>query len=207
MKKIKSIEEIPIDSSKLCCNFVNTVYAWKGDNQDDFLTDYSTFIQWCIRLAIDDQEELSKLRRRAKKRPADAITAMNRIRKSREGIQRLIKAVAHNDEVGIAQSLAVVNPLIAEALSQVNLTYAAGRFVIDYKISLNLMRPVWIILKSLYDMLTADEKSRIKECPSCGWVFFDETKNGKRRWCNPLNCGTKDKMDRYTKKLRAQNKQ
>jgi predicted RNA-binding Zn ribbon-like protein len=63
-----------------------------------------------------------------------------------------------------------------------------------------LISPIWPVLKSLYDLLTEDDRIRIKACPSCGWVFYDETKDGKRRWCNPLNCGTKDKMDRYTKK-------
>jgi predicted RNA-binding Zn ribbon-like protein len=47
--------------------------------------------------------------------------------------------------------------------------------------------------------------TRMKECPSCRWVFYDETKNGKRKWYNPLNCGTQDKMSRYHQRLREQN--
>jgi predicted RNA-binding Zn ribbon-like protein len=69
---------------------------------------------------------------------------------------------------------------------------------------LSLKTPIWVIVKSLYDLITETDLARIKECPTCGWVFYDETKNGKRRWCNPQNCGTQDKMIRYNQKLREQ---
>jgi predicted RNA-binding Zn ribbon-like protein len=46
-------------------------------------------------------------------------------------------------------------------------------------------------------LLTTASYVKIKECPSCGWLFLDKSKNGKRRWCNMLTCGSNDKATRY----------
>jgi len=29
-----------------------------------------------------------------------------------------------------------------------------------------------------------------KECPNCGWLFFDKSKNGRRKWCSMQTCGS-----------------
>ncbi|MFD0480100.1 CGNR zinc finger domain-containing protein [Nonomuraea thailandensis] len=35
------------------------------------------------------------------------------------------------------------------------------------------------------------------ECPSCGWLFLDTTRNGSRRWCSMAMCGSQVKSRRY----------
>ena len=207
MKKTKSIESLPIDSTRLCCNFVNTLYSWKKEDAYDFFTDYNTFLEWCHKLAVCKEDHLSQLRLEARKEPNEAIATMNKIRGIRFLLHQLISAIARNDQEKIKQFLGAINPSLTDALSRVNLEFSANVFAISYqKEPIQLISPIWLVLKSLYDLLTEDDMARIKECPSCGWVFVDETKNGKRRWCNPLNCGTKDKMDRYTKKNKESNK-
>jgi len=32
---------------------------------------------------------------------------------------------------------------------------------------------------------------------SCGWLFYDDSKGGQRRWCSMEACGTIEKMRRY----------
>ncbi|MEJ7682514.1 MAG: CGNR zinc finger domain-containing protein [Segetibacter sp.] len=41
-----------------------------------------------------------------------------------------------------------------------------------------------------YETLLSDKLSRIKECGNCGWLFYDSSKNGKRRWCSMKTCGS-----------------
>lgn len=206
MKRIRSIEDLPIDSTKLCCNFINTVYSWNGEGNYDFLSDYDTFIDWCFKLSVSGKEHLTNLRHQAENKPSEAVIAITRIREIRLIIHSLVSAIAKGDKKDISEWLGIVNPLIAGALAQINIEYSESIFAISYQSEpVNLLSPVWMVLKSLYDLLTEGNTVRIKECPTCGWLFFDETKNGKRRWCNPLNCGTKDKMSRYNRKLKAQN--
>lgn len=42
------------------------------------------------------------------------------------------------------------------------------------------------------------EVARIKLCPAedCGWLFLDETKNARRRWCAMETCGNRAKARR-----------
>ncbi|MGH3132366.1 MAG: CGNR zinc finger domain-containing protein [Gaiellaceae bacterium] len=40
---------------------------------------------------------------------------------------------------------------------------------------------------------------RVKECPGagdCGWLFYDTSRNGTRRWCSMEGCGSRVKMRR-----------
>lgn len=47
------------------------------------------------------------------------------------------------------------------------------------------------------------EHSRIKMCPGddCGWMFIDETKNGRRKWCLMETCGNRAKSARHYQKI------
>ncbi|MEO1679252.1 MAG: CGNR zinc finger domain-containing protein [Pseudomonadota bacterium] len=43
------------------------------------------------------------------------------------------------------------------------------------------------------------EIARIKKCagPRCGWLFVDESRNGRRRWCSMETCGNRAKARRF----------
>ena len=206
MNKNRSISELPVDSTRLCCNFVNTLYSWTGVDRYDFFQNYEAFIEWCEKLDIPDKRFMRSLLDHANKYPDEANRAMQKVRKSRLTIHDIISATANCDKKEILAILPGVNNIMADSLSHIQLEYTKNKFNISFpKDDINLVSPLWIIGKSLYDLMTEDDVTRIRECPGCGWVFYDETKNGKRRWCNPLNCGTKDKMDRYrNRKMDAQ---
>jgi predicted RNA-binding Zn ribbon-like protein len=206
MKKTRTIEALPIDSTKLCCNFVNTVHSWKSDDNYDYLEDYDRFIDWCQKLFVADAEYLDRLRVIAKRTPQEARSVMGEIATIRDLLHTFISAIAGQDQKKVLKLLLEINPLLTEASNNMRLNFDGTAFIPFYKIKpLHLKTPLWIILRSLYDLLTAMDITRMKECPSCGWVFYDETKNGKRKWCNPLNCGTQDKMSRYHQRLREEN--
>ncbi|NTS32206.1 CGNR zinc finger domain-containing protein [Phyllobacterium sp. BT25] len=38
---------------------------------------------------------------------------------------------------------------------------------------------------------------RIKVCPNCHWLYFDESRNRSRRWCDMNVCGNRAKARRY----------
>jgi len=47
--------------------------------------------------------------------------------------------------------------------------------------------------------------SRVRRCadPRCQRVFFDNTKNGRRRWCDMATCGNRAKAARHREKLKS----
>lgn len=47
------------------------------------------------------------------------------------------------------------------------------------------------------DILVAGLRDRVKYCPSCDWLFEDQTRNGQRRWCDMADCGSRAKSRDY----------
>jgi predicted RNA-binding Zn ribbon-like protein len=47
------------------------------------------------------------------------------------------------------------------------------------------------------EVASAQDRSRLGHCPACEWVFLVETRNGKRRWCDMADCGSRAKSRRY----------
>jgi hypothetical protein len=46
-------------------------------------------------------------------------------------------------------------------------------------------------------------ETRVRRCadPRCGRVFQDETKNGRRRWCDMKVCGNRAKVQRFRRHI------
>lgn len=47
------------------------------------------------------------------------------------------------------------------------------------------------------DLITTLQYDRLKNCPSCKWLFEDQTRNGRRRWCDMVDCGSRAKARTY----------
>lgn len=47
------------------------------------------------------------------------------------------------------------------------------------------------------------ERGRVKMCPgtNCGWLFMDETGNGRRKWCLMETCGNRAKASGHYQRL------
>lgn len=67
------------------------------------------------------------------------------------------------------------------------------------KSAADLLHPV---LLDAADLLADGDRSRLKLCPSCGWLFADQTRNGRRRWCDMADCGSRAKARRYYQRTR-----
>lgn len=61
------------------------------------------------------------------------------------------------------------------------------------------------VAASFADLLAAGDLRRIKLCqnPNCLWVFYDQSKNRARRWCDDSACGNLDKVRRFRARKRA----
>jgi len=56
---------------------------------------------------------------------------------------------------------------------------------------------------SYAQLLAADGLDRIRVCtnPDCSWLFYDQTRNRSRRWCDPRICGTLRRVRRHRTSL------
>jgi predicted RNA-binding Zn ribbon-like protein len=53
------------------------------------------------------------------------------------------------------------------------------------------------VLADAADLITTGDRKRLRFCPACDWLFEDQTRNGRRRWCDMADCGSRDKARRY----------
>ena len=53
--------------------------------------------------------------------------------------------------------------------------------------------------------LTSGRPERIRACASdtCRWVFYDDSRSGRRRWCEMASCGNRAKARRHRARVRA----
>ncbi len=56
-----------------------------------------------------------------------------------------------------------------------------------------------IAISTLSILMDDRERRRVRLCPGpkCGWLFIDETKNARRRWCSMETCGNRAKAARH----------
>lgn len=201
MDKIRSVDTLPLDGGALCFHFINTVYAWKGQNLHEYLGTYEEVVQWCAKVDILGPQARRGLLKLAEKHPSKAAAALQRIKKIRRSLYRFFSALAtHQAQEIPAAVLKDFNATLSHGLSQIQFSIVQNQCTPGFKNAPDLLAPVWVVMKSAYDILTLEDLSRIKECPRCGWIFFDNTKNNMRRWCSPSTCGSADKSKKYYSK-------
>jgi predicted RNA-binding Zn ribbon-like protein len=68
--------------------------------------------------------------------------------------------------------------------------------------------PLKRVTLDLVEVLAASRRGefKLKHCDnqsSCGWIFADTSKNGRRRWCSMQTCGAVHKMARLRQRSSA----
>ncbi|SKA20985.1 Conserved protein containing a Zn-ribbon-like motif, possibly RNA-binding [Enhydrobacter aerosaccus] len=124
----------------------------------------------------------------------------------REAIYRLFDAQAQNKPPP-SRDLAALNDALAAAPARTALKRARNGYDWDVDMkagtALNLLAPV---LWSAGDLLTGPRLDRVRRCanPECGWLFLDDSRAGKRRWCSMSACGNRAKARRHYHKSKDQ---
>jgi predicted RNA-binding Zn ribbon-like protein len=202
--KNRSLKTLPLDGGTLPFDFINTVYAWKGENLHEYLISYEEFLKWCAKVKMLPVTLLTKLEKFASKHPLKKEQAFAQIKDARQLLYHFFSGVASS---GIEHSLLKqYNTLLSVALEHFEWqTVKRNLHFILKKDDTDLLLPLWVIINSSHQLLLEMDFGRIKECSRCGWIFLDETKNNSRRWCNPSTCGSVEKMNRYYQKIKQKN--
>jgi predicted RNA-binding Zn ribbon-like protein len=153
------------------------------------------------------EEQEYHLLQEASAHPQEAVKAFERALALREASYRVLSAVAGG---GIPQGedLGLIQSIFAEAMAHATLVPTGHEFSWEWgtrdEHGKELELLLWPVAHSAIDLLTsAEEWKRIKECPGCGWLFLDTSKNGNRRWCSMDECGSRAKMRRQYARKRS----
>ena len=124
----------------------------------------------------------------------------------RETLYRLFDAQAQGKPAP-SRDLEALNQALASAPARTALK--RGRDGYDWDIdarsatALALLAPV---LWSAGDLLAGPRLDRVRRCanPECGWLFLDDSRAGKRRWCSMSACGNRAKARRHYHKSKEE---
>src|SRR3954463_14201431 len=188
---------------RLWLDFVNSELSSRNG---DALIDFESLVQWLEAAAILDGERSGGIRRRAIQQPAGATASLIDARRVRASLRALAERGQATERIRM------------DALSEINrvLGRSAGTRRVDLRTDGSFGRSfvpvgdafaglVIPIVESAADALIAGELSRVRRCADarCSRVFFDTTKNGRRRWCDMSTCGNRAKAARHREKVRT----
>ncbi len=198
MSKERNIANLPLDGGALCFHFINTVDSWRDDPRHEYLDSYATMLEWSHKVNILTTKRISVLQQYATADPEAAATALEKMKAVRETLYQFFAAIAEGQTAALpAAQLAAFNTALSAGLSRIRFTVEGATPQQGWlEEDTDLLAPLWIVMKSAYDVLTMEDSERIKTCGACGWMFLDQTKNNKRRWCN-LTCGSIEKSKKY----------
>lgn len=202
--------QMKLVGGRVCLDFVNTVggrepsesaklAATSGQIRADKLADYDDLLAWSWHAGLLSETSAQNLAREAVRRQPEAAAIWRRAVALREALYRLCRAQLHHLSP-LSADLETLNQELNIAHGRVRVNSAAGYFVWEWTDSKNALdQMLWRIADAAAEMLTADDLTRLRECPgeSCGWLFLDVSKNNRRQWCDMQTCGNVAKVRRF----------
>lgn len=182
--KILTMTEIELVGNAFCLDVTNTVNS-RIHTRHDWLGTAEQAITWARAAARPIDE------------PAAALEAgLPAMRAVRETVYRVIQPLTRGGNPPPAD-VAALTQLYGEAVGHAQLERAGDVFALSWSDPRTARSLRWEVAASALELLTHGPLHRLGECPSCGWLFLDISKNGRRRWCNMATCGSRDKARRY----------
>ncbi|MFE0555818.1 CGNR zinc finger domain-containing protein [Paenibacillus sp. NPDC058910] len=185
-------------------DFVNTKIAVNGQPLD-LLHDFEALLDWQVKanLLTEVERNLRKAVWTGSEEEAGIVEAARLLR---DHLFNLIQPGSVN-ETSTEASLQFVNGLLQEQIIRTTLvaegsTYSRKSRMLFRK-PLDLLTP---IAASAVDFLTTHDLKLVKKCenPACVLRFYDNSKNGAKRWCSPKTCGIRMKVAAYLERQKQQ---
>jgi len=197
----RTLETLEIVGGALCLDFVNTINS-RQTPEHDYLTIYSELANWGGKIGVLSAEQNSRLQKQARRDVEMAENALKRAGEFRELLYRLFSNLARQSEPNKEDVVSFIK-FYGEAISFCQFVKTDNYFTPDWRVDQTYDAILWPIAHSAGQILLSKELAQVKECPGCGWLFLDTSKNQSRRWCSMNTCGARDKMRRYHGRLRA----
>jgi predicted RNA-binding Zn ribbon-like protein len=190
----------------VCLDFVNTLDERFSAQPKELLEQYVDLARFAEDTGVLGDAQVDRLMTRSMQRPEEARRVLASAVQLREAISEIFYALARKKPVPAA-SLIILNQHVQEAAQHLGLV--AGRRHFEWKFesdSYDLFAPLWPIACGAAELLASERLEYVRACASktCEWLFLDESKNHRRRWCDMTTCGNRAKVKRfYTRKKAA----
>jgi predicted RNA-binding Zn ribbon-like protein len=183
----------------LALNFANTSSGRGTEQHLEHLREAVQVLLWARHADVLTRDEHDRLAGIIARDPALAGRLLTSARGLRDAIHTTAEAIAQGREPD-ATVLARLASSYGACVARGRLGRAGDRYAFGWSLT---EAPLEFVLGPIAVaallLLTSRDLSRVKQCQggnACGWVFFDVSKNGSRRWCEMEVCGNRSKQRR-----------
>jgi len=180
----------------VCLDFVNTLDDRSSGNPKDLLPTYADLARFAEDTEILPHSQLDALLAESAERKKEAERALKEAVRMRDAMFEVFWAIVQ-EQPAPEEALQVLNGYVQGAAQHMKLVPSKGRFEWKFDGSTNDLRALlWPIARSAADLLASDQLQFVRVCASetCKWLFLDESKNHRRRWCDMTKCGNRAKV-------------
>lgn len=188
----------------MCLDFVNTLDDRFTDQPKELLATYRDLARFAEDAGVLSNQQVDHLCAQGEKSPEPAQRALKSAIQMREAISEVFYALANGRPVP-KPALAILNHCVQQAAQHARLVPAPAHFAWQFDPAQdNLESPLWPIARSAAELLASDQLQYVHACASltCEWLFLDESKNHRRRWCDMTKCGNRAKVQNFYQRKR-----
>ena len=178
----------------LSLDLVNTLlHRAQPGGPDELLRSGEDARRWFVRAGTLSKEEAERLD------PEAALHAARRLRSALDALYRPIAREQRHEDAA-ERGLSTLNAVLDQGRERVQLARHGAGFARGAQLEiLGPLDPSVRVARSAAELLHRLEPRRLKECenPECDLLFYDESRNGSRRWCSMQGCGNQQKQARF----------
>lgn len=190
----------------VCLDFINTLDDRFTDEPKELLKTYSDLARFAEESGIVSSPQADRLCARCEESPEPAKRALQSAIRMREAMHEVFWALVRKKPVPKA-ALTELNGYVQAAAQHASLELKEGHFEWQFDPSAdNFEAPLWPIARSAAELLASERLQFVRACAAetCEWLFLDESKNHRRRWCDMTKCGNRAKVRSfYTRQRKA----
>jgi len=184
-----------LTGGSVCLDFMNTLDDRYSSEPKELLKNYIDLARFGEDARILPDVQVDRLFTMSQQDPQAAERVRRSAIRLREAMYEVFWAIVKRKPVPKV-ALMVLNGYVQESSRHMSLAPGKGHF--DWRFDSLLddfEAPLWPIARSAADLLASDELQFVRACASktCEWLFLDESKNHRRRWCDMTKCGNRAK--------------
>ncbi len=196
---------LPLIADDLALDFANTESGRGFPSHQNHLREAANVADWLRHAKALPAEEADWLRQQVSERAdlaADLLTQAIGLRQAIHDIGAAIGRRARPPETALASLAALHARFVARAALAPGVISCRWRWSVRASPIEAALGPIALAAVRLF---TDGDFHRIRECGghACGWLFYDRSKNNRRRWCEMEVCGNRANQRRLAARRRG----
>ena len=169
-------------------DFCNTAGEHLAEQPDELLNDWESFLRWAMQVGLIGRESYFEL--------LPAPEPLVETIRLREAIYRVGLAIANG---GVVSKRDLVLIRTHANHDRPETEFRDGAIQWRPEVSRASKQLCAVLAGETLSLLCSPMAMRIGVCDggNCGWLFLDESRGKRRRWCDMNDCGSRAKARRY----------